>query len=129
MSTREHADQTDWREQQRRARAGHHGVNAYHCEKCGMNTVTIDVDPGVTPMLLGCRRTPGCDGTAVSSGYPVTAPPSHIIAGLEWEWAHPKGFEYARLSPELRQFVDDGGLILQPYSGRPSAYAIDEAAR
>lgn len=111
-----------WRERMRRDRAGHHGINAYHCQKCGRNTVTIDVDPGVTPMFLGCRRTEGCTGSAVSSGYPEAKPPQHVLDHLDWEWALPTGFEYARLDAAMRDHVDQGGLVLRPRTDRPSAY-------
>jgi hypothetical protein len=117
-----------WREERRVQMAGHHGINAYHCRECGANTVTIDVDPGVTPMFLACRRTPGCKGTAVSSGYPATVPPQSILDAPRWEWFLPKGFDYAHLSPEMRQFIDDGGLELRPWTGRPSAYQTGGAA-
>lgn len=114
-----------WREERRVEWAGHHGINAYKCRECGGLTVTIDVDSGVTPALLACRATPGCNGMAVSSGYPASDPPPHIMAKLRWEWRLPKGFDYARLSPEMRQFIDDGGLELVPRTGRPSAYRTE----
>ena len=31
--------------------------NIYTCPKCGGQTVTIDVDEGVTPFMLRCRAT------------------------------------------------------------------------
>lgn len=111
-----------WREERRQAQAGHHGVNAYNCEVCKANTVTIDVDPGVTPMFLGCRRTPNCKGTAVSSGYPDLEPPPHIMAGLQWEWTLPEPDE--KLKPGEREWIDDGGLLLRARSDRPSAYKL-----
>ena len=117
-------DLTTWREQQREARRGHHGINAWHCPVCGKNTVAIDVDPGVTPMFLACRRTPGCQGPAVSSGYPAAPPPAHILAHLEWEWALPTEAEYSALDAAARAHVDAGGLILKPRGTRPSAYAF-----
>jgi hypothetical protein len=113
---------TAWRERQRRERAGHHGVNSYKCPECGKVTVTIDVDPGVTPMLLGCRRTPGCRGLAVSSGYPATEPPASLLEHLDWEWALPTAGEYAELDTAMMAYVDNGGLALRPRGDRPSAY-------
>ena len=112
-------DISEWREKQRRERAGHHGVNAYKCPECGKVTVTIDVDPGVTPMLLACRRTPGCEGMAVSSGYPATEPPAALLEHLDWEWTLTPP---ADVTPEEERFVADGGLYLAPRGDRPSAY-------
>lgn len=118
-----------WRQQQQVQRTPHHGINAYHCDTCDKNTVTIDVDPGVTPMFLACRRTPDCPGQATSSGYPSTEPPPAVLLRLEWEWALPTVDQFRKLSPEMKAHVDAGGLVLQPYSGRPSAYIGTEVAR
>ena len=30
-------------------------VNVYVCRKCGDHTVTVDVDEGVTPFMIGCH--------------------------------------------------------------------------
>jgi hypothetical protein len=55
-------------------RAG--GRNAYYCPECRGLTLTINVDDGVTPMFLACRRAgldPGenpCQGHAASLMYP-----------------------------------------------------------
>jgi hypothetical protein len=111
-----------WCQQQQIDRTPHHGINAYHCETCGMNTVTIDVDPGVTPAFIACRRTPGCTGTAASSGYPDAEPPPTITLHLDWEWATPTEVEFKKLSPDMQSHVDQGGLVLQLRTGRPSAY-------
>lgn len=111
-----------WCGQQRIDRAGHHGINAYHCDTCGMNTITIDVDPGVTPMFLACRRTPECKGRATSAGYPDVAPPPHLMAHLAWEWATPTERQFRNLGLDMQSHVDRGGLVLQPRGDRPSAY-------
>jgi hypothetical protein len=120
------ADIEAWCEQQRVDRAGHHGVNAYNCDTCHANTVTIDVDPGVTPMFLGCRRTPGCRGMASSSGYPDLEPPPHIMTDLDFEWATPTEREFRQLEPEMKSHVDQGGLVLHDRTDRPSAYIVTE---
>lgn len=99
-----------WRAQILAERAGHHGVNAYTCDTCGLNTVTIDVDLGVTPMFLACRRTPGCKGRGVSAGYPKADPPAELLAHLDWEWY------LADPAHEL--------LALRPRTDRPSAYRL-----
>jgi hypothetical protein len=111
-----------WCEQQRRERTPHHGINAYTCPVCGLNTVTIDVDPGVTPAFLGCRRTVGCTGSAVSAGYPDAEPPANLLDRLEWEWVTPTEREFRKLPPEMRDHIDRGGLMLVVRSDRPAAY-------
>lgn len=115
----------EWREGQRQARAGHHGLNAYKCDTCGRCTVTIDVDPGVTPMFLACRRTDGCRGTGVSAGYPASPIPPNLQQHLDWEWAIPTREEWAQLSSAEREHVEKGGLILKPRGDRPSAYLVE----
>lgn len=30
-------------------------INVYVCQKCGGHTVTVDVDEGVTPFMIGCH--------------------------------------------------------------------------
>ena len=112
-----------WVEQQRTLRTPHHGVNAYTCDVCGLNTVTIDVDPGVTPMLLACRRTPGCTGTGTSAGYPAGPVPDELLEHLTWEWSTPTEGEFRKLSPAVQDHVERGGPVLRPRGDRPSAYA------
>lgn len=55
--------------------------NIYLCEACRGSYVTVDVDPGVTPMFMRCYATEGCTGTAHSTMYTgnPTADPT-----LEW---------------------------------------------
>lgn len=109
-----------WREERRRAQAGHHGVNAWKCDVCGLLTVAIDVDPGVTPMFLGCRRTPDCTGMGTSSGYPSIPVPDRVLEHLDWEWTLPDPGE--DLTTGDREWIDDGGLLLRPRTERRSAY-------
>lgn len=45
--------------------------NMYVCRK-GHQTLSCDVDLGVTPMFIICRR-PGCDATSESQMYPDPA--------------------------------------------------------
>lgn len=114
-----------WRERIRLGRAGHHGVNAYKCPVCGLVTVTIDVDPGVTPMFLGCRRTPGCTGFGESAMYPETDPPAELFEHLAWAWVLPPVGTV--LDGRIVEHIHRCGLHLEPYTGQPSAYAHDAA--
>jgi hypothetical protein len=98
-------------------RAGHYPGpgrhNAYRCDDCGSHTVVVHVDAGVTPMFLGCRATPGCQGRAVSLGYPEGPIPSHLLPA-EWEWYRPERGDRVLRDPAMRSHVEQGGLVLRP---------------
>ncbi len=86
--------------------------NIYTCQKCGGQTVTIDIDEGVTPFMLRCRATGeegDCDGMAQSCMYRVPANSPEP----QWEWFTPRGFEYRELSPQMKEHVDKGGLVIR----------------
>ena len=92
-------------------------INAWKCPTCGGLTVAIHVDDGVTPMFLACRRTPGCTGSAVSSGYPSTVVPPRIRELCEWEWFTPSASQmkrYRRDHPAMYDHCRRGGLELRP---------------
>jgi hypothetical protein len=87
-------------------------INIYVCEKCGGNTVTIDIHEGCTPFMLDCRasgKEGDCDGMAQSSFYRV----SPLSPEPQWEWFKPIEEDYDSLSPAMRQHVDDGGLDIR----------------
>ena len=90
-------------------------VNAYKCDSCGRYTVTIDRDEGVTPMFLACRADGTedfkCNGRAVSLGYPQGPTPDWAVPA--WEWYKPSRIEMHGLSPEMRDHVQRGGLMLR----------------
>ncbi len=44
--------------------------NAYTCAKCGGRIVTENMIDLVTPFMVGCRSTEGCDGVMESGFYP-----------------------------------------------------------
>ena len=83
-------------------------LNAYTCKECGEAIVTVDRDEGVTPMMLACRATEGCQGRSFSSFYRVdpTLTPT-------WEWYTPGKRELRRMSPEMRDHIERGGLALR----------------
>jgi hypothetical protein len=92
-------------------------LNVYTCRKCGGKTITIDIHDGVTPFMLGCRASGeegDCNGMAESSFYrvPTDTPPA------EWEWFKPEGTEYRKLSREMREHVDKGGLDIRKIGGK-----------
>lgn len=86
--------------------------NCYVCETCRGVLNTVHRVHGTTPFMLGCRATAGCRGWMRSQWYPPTRPtgvpaPSH-------EWYKPGKSGYRKLSPEMRDHVDRGGLLLRP---------------
>lgn len=91
-------------------------VNAWKCDDCGGLTVAVHVDEGTTPMFLGCRRTPGCKGRAVSSMYPEPPIPADVLGLLAWEWFMPSAKKIRRMEPEMREHCRQGGLVIRPLS-------------
>ena len=91
--------------------------NSYRCETCGKSITTIDIDDGVTPMMLACRATPGCRGT-MRSGFYVSVDRS---AKPDYEWFMPKSCKgYSR---EMVEHFKKGGLDLRKsaeQSGEPN---------
>lgn len=83
-------------------------VNAYYCGACGRHTITINAADGVTPFMIGCRATPGCNGQARSMFYrvPQTTFP-------HWEWHVPEPAEWPKLGRETIAHIFQGGMILR----------------
>lgn len=87
-------------------------INGWYCGQCGLHTYVVHVDPGVTPMFLGCcRASGGCKGPGISLMYPTAPPPEHVKLSVKHEWYKPG--KRARLSPEEREHVKKGGLLLR----------------
>jgi hypothetical protein len=93
--------------------------NAYTCEKCGKAYLTLDVDPGTTPMFMACYATEGCDGEAVSAGYPEGEPPAHLGDPII-HWVRPTERQFEKLSGSLKQHVVRGGLIPKATEATPN---------
>lgn len=117
-------------------------VNVYVCQKCGGHTVTVDVDEGVTPFMIGChaketephpaesglrafeealakkgvrvkeRLKLKCDGMAHSSFYPKGPRPAHI-GEPKWEWYKPEQSEFSNLGRSALEHVAKGGLLMR----------------
>jgi hypothetical protein len=95
--------------------------NVYTCPDCGGYTVTIDVDDGVTPFLLGCRasgRAGDCKGMAQSAFYPKGPRPFHFPPPA-WEWYRPTEEEFSRLNPGMKDHVRNGGLDIRRKKDSP----------
>lgn len=86
-------------------------INAYQCEY-GCNVITVDVDHGVTPFMIGCRRRSTkerpiqakylnedgfCIGTGKSCFYPKAPLPPHL-GQPTWEWYRPSEEDLAKMS-------------------------------
>lgn len=84
------------------------GLNRYTCDICEHSIVTVDRQPGVTPMFLSCKSGTKCSGMMRSAGYVgVTGEPTY-------EWRKPTPAERKKLSPAMQEHVDLGGLCLYP---------------
>lgn len=83
--------------------------NIYECPK-GHQTVTVDVDDGVTPMMLRCRQKAdekhNCTEMARSSFYSVDQ-----LLTAEYEWYKPASLK--GLNSAEREHVKRGGLLLR----------------
>jgi len=109
-------DACEWIQERMEQNKDFHHINAWCCEKCGGLTVCKDIHEGVTPMFLGCRAAGSleeCDGMAVSSGYPSTPPPPHILKKLAWEWYRPSQTEFDKMDEAGKDHVLHGGLNIR----------------
>lgn len=86
-------------------------LNKYTCQSCGGSIITIDRDKGVTPMMLMCRATPPCGGTMLSSMY------QGVEGEPTYEWRKPAPQERIRMSPQMIDHIDAGGLDIYPIKG------------
>lgn len=87
-------------------------VNAWKCDACGLLTVAVHVDEGVTPMVLACRRVEGCPGMGKSLFYVPLHP--DVVELLAWEWYRPTERWTRRQDPEMRRHIEQGGLVIRP---------------
>lgn len=82
-------------------------VNIYVCKE-GHKTITIDSVEGVTPFLIKCRCTGGCDELAQSSMYRVDQ-----AQRPGYEWYKPDKKEFNNLDEGMKDHVNRGGLLLR----------------
>jgi hypothetical protein len=87
-------------------------VNAWLCPDCGKATVGVHVDEGATPMMIACRATEGCRGTAMSAMYPPAE--AWITDQLAWEWYKPTPKWARRKGRDMLDHVMQGGLVIRP---------------
>lgn len=86
-------------------------INAYVCKDKGCLTIVQNVDKGVTPKYMACQA-PNCSGTARTMNYPPN-PPQKVIDAVRWEWYRPDLEEFRQLSPDIKQFILGGGLVIR----------------
>ena len=84
--------------------------NSYQCTTCRGIIFTEDKDEGVTPFMLKCRATEGCDGTMESAFYRL--PEQAALVRPHFIWRKPTPEEYVTMSLGMKAHVDQGGLDL-----------------
>jgi hypothetical protein len=91
--------------------------NIYTCRGCQSYVVTVNNDPGTTPVFLSHKmlaelieQETDCTGTMYSGGYPKpeTKPPFIGSATLQWV----RKTTYTDLAPEEYDYIIRGGLSL-----------------
>ncbi len=80
----------------------------YVCETGAHNVVTTYKDKGVTPFTIVC---PECGRTMTHKETYKSVHPSVQVIG----WVRPTYEQYCKLSPAVKEHVENGGLILETY--------------
>ena len=81
--------------------------NVYVCQACGRKIVTLDIDEGVTPFMIPCKETEGCEeGLMRSCFYSVdqTLPVNYV-------WFIPKSLD--GYSESMIEHINKGGLDIR----------------
>ena len=91
--------------------------NAYECDKCHGEIVTVNLDEGVTPFMVRCRaKWPNsCYGMMTSKFYRISQ-----SSPAMWGWYRPDATELERLestAPGIKDHVEGGGLLLRKLDG------------
>jgi hypothetical protein len=97
-------------------------INVYVCETCGGEIVTRDVDEGVTPFMLACRATPGCNGRMTSRFYNVDP---RYADHVTHEWFRPSKAVMQAAGADAREHYKGGGLDLRRAGESCSVLAED----
>lgn len=82
-------------------------TNNYECKSCQHITKTIDIDKGVTPFIIRCRK---CNSEAISNFYYDSKPSDKP----ELQFYRPTLEETYTLSTFAVDHVLKGGLLLKP---------------
>ena len=81
-------------------------LNVYSCS-CGHDTITIDIDAGVTPFMYRCEK---CGNRAISKGYQVQG---NLTPTLEWYRPSLKEMMKRRKNENLLEHYFNGGLEIR----------------
>lgn len=84
--------------------------NGYECDKCGLITVTLYVDKGVTPFVLRC---PNCGGSAVHRYTSRSQPPASTRYSPVKRWVRPSLEQLLKMQPATIEHVLNGGLVFE----------------
>ncbi len=123
-------------------------VNMYVCQY-GCRTITVDVDHGVTPFAIKCRRKPTeerpidekyldkkgeCSGEAHSNFYPTKGLPTFVYCTHEWYMPSEEEIEaWVKKHPDSERVIRDefksGILLLRARTEREPVYHCVEEAK
>ena len=82
-------------------------INVYRCPR-GHMTVTVCLEPGTTPFMIGCRGGSGdCREEASSCFYRVD---QSLLP--RWGWRHPIREEYDAADESAQRYYADGAMKL-----------------
>ncbi len=82
-------------------------LNIYSCLKCNWNMLSEDIDEGVTPFMMPCR----CGGDMYSNFYKIDKAYQYHPADIKWY--KPTNEEISKLTKEMKEHVDNGGLCFK----------------
>lgn len=104
--------------------------NGYICERCDKGYLTLDIDHGTTPGITTCYATEGCDGQAISLGYPEGEPPLELGEPII-HWYKPNATELEKMQqsePWMANYVEGGGLLRKATEHAPDWVKAELAA-
>lgn len=99
--------------------------NHYTCEQCGRVTISRDDDEGVTPFMVRCRASRGCEGAAISGMYRGSQDEMQVPHIIWWKPKTDVELEDAirdytySVRAQMREHVRKGGLLPKDGPARP----------
>ena len=91
-------------------------INVYTCRN-GHQLVTIDRDPGVTPMFMTCDICLERSTSSMYADHLKNQIPTH-------EWYKPEPKEYAMQTESMKEHIDQGGLMFRKIPIERSEYLM-----
>lgn len=83
------------------------GTDVYVCSGCGRKFYTEYKDKGCTPFIIDCRY---CKEDVMKHEHTVDRAPEGAATHY---WVRPTFKQFLNLNPSARQYVLDGGLMLE----------------